>query len=371
MLIERYILKNLAQSFLGATVALTAVVWITQVLRDFDLVTAQGQSFLVLMHISSLSLPALLIVIMPVALFIAVVFTHVRLNADSELITMHAAGLSPARLFRPTLLLAIVVSALVAWMTLSLAPKSFRDLRYLLTVVRADLVANLLREGRFNTLEQGLTFHIKEREPTGRLRGIFVQDRREGQQILTYIADSGLLFEEKGATYLLLEKGSLQRQVGPQADAALVAFEQYAIDLSQFTSLSTPVFKPRERTTAELLWPDEKEEYYQFQKGRFRSELHDRFSTPLLALAFAVLAYVAVGSPATTRQGRARAVLTAVVLLIALRTMGFGASSFSARQAWGVILVYALPAGILLACAGKMLVMQGALRPRWMGMRLR
>ncbi len=68
------------------------------------------------------------------------------------------------------------------------------------------------------------------------------------------------------------------------------------------------VYKPRERSTPQLLFPDEKELYYTIQAGRFRAELHDRLSAWLFPLALMFIAFAALGDARTTRQGRGTAV---------------------------------------------------------------
>ncbi len=100
-LIERYVLKIAGAAFLSALGVLTAVIWLTQAMRDFDLMTTKGQSILVFFHITGLIIPSLVMVIAPIALFIATIFSLNRLNGDSELVVTAAAGLSPFRLFRP------------------------------------------------------------------------------------------------------------------------------------------------------------------------------------------------------------------------------------------------------------------------------
>ena len=99
-LIERYIFKIAAAAFVACLLALTGVIWITQALRELDLLTTKGQTFLVFLTVTGLSLPALITVISPVALFIATIYTLNRLNSDSELIVMSAAGMPPVRLTR-------------------------------------------------------------------------------------------------------------------------------------------------------------------------------------------------------------------------------------------------------------------------------
>jgi lipopolysaccharide export system permease protein len=74
-LIGRYIFRQLFQAFLLCVVTLIAIVWLTQVLREFDVITAQGQSLNTFLTMTILVLPAFVNVIAPVALFIASIRT--------------------------------------------------------------------------------------------------------------------------------------------------------------------------------------------------------------------------------------------------------------------------------------------------------
>ena len=91
-LIDRYTFRQVLAAFLTCLLVLTALIWTTQALRDFDLMTSQGQTILIFLIVTSLALPSLIVIIAPVALFIAIVWTLNRLNSDSELIVMNAAG---------------------------------------------------------------------------------------------------------------------------------------------------------------------------------------------------------------------------------------------------------------------------------------
>jgi lipopolysaccharide export system permease protein len=182
--------------------------------------------------ITSLAIPSLIVIIAPVAMFIAIVWTLNRLNGDSELVVMSTAGLSAPRLMRPLAVLSLLVALLVCVITVYGQPASMRELRFWLTQVRADLISKIMREGQFTTVAGGITFHVRERLPNGALLGIFVQDSRDKDQTLTYIAERGQIAESATGTFLVLEKGSVQRQLsGEDSDASIVAFERYAIDL--------------------------------------------------------------------------------------------------------------------------------------------
>ena len=90
--LDRYILKIAAVAAIVLLVGLTSVIWVTQALREVDLLTGKGQTILIFFTVTLLSLPALIAGIAPVALFMATLYTLNKLNGDSELIVMNAAA---------------------------------------------------------------------------------------------------------------------------------------------------------------------------------------------------------------------------------------------------------------------------------------
>jgi len=342
--IERYIFRIAFGAFLACLVGLTGTIWVTQALRELDLITAKGQTLVIFLLITGLSLPTLITVISPVALFIAVIYALNKLNGDSELIVMSAAGMKPRRILRPFLTLGLGVSFAVAFLTIQVMPSSFQELRDVLTRVRGDFIANVVKEGQFTQLDSGITFHFRERGPGGSLLGLFIQDKREAGKTVVYLAERGQAVEYGGQSYLALEKGSVHRQQKDSRDSSIITFERYTVDLAAFTPPDGEVtYKPRERSTTQLFFPDRSEGYYQLQKGRFRSELHDRLSSWLYPLAMTFIAFAALGDPRTTRQGRGTAIAGAVLAVVVLRIAGFAATSAAARSQGAVVAVYAVP----------------------------
>ena len=351
-LVEKYIFKMAAIAFLAALFALTSVIWLTQALREFDLLTTKGQSLLIFFSITGLTIPSLITVIAPMALFVAIIYTLNKLNGDSELIVMAASGLSPSRLVRPFALLSIIVTLFVGSMSLYLMPASFKAIRDLVTKVRSDFLTRIVKEGQFTTLDQGFVFHYRERGPGGALMGVFMQDRREAGKVSTYVAEVGLTAEIEGHSYLVLDRGTVQRSARGDQVPAMIAFERYAIDLAQFgTDGSGIPLRPRERSTLQILQRKSvSDDYMRANEGRFRAEVHDRFGGPLYSLTFAMIAFAALSQARTTRQGRGMAIAAAVVGVILVRVLGFWATAMATRTAGGVFAIYTVPVlGFLVA----------------------
>jgi lipopolysaccharide export system permease protein len=351
-MIERYMFRIAAGAFLTTLGVLTAVIWITSAVREMDLVSGKGQTILIFLRVTLLSLPALVMVIAPVALFVAVVYALNKLNSDSELIVMNAAGMAPGTILRPFLTLTLLVSLLVGWITIDVMPSSFRNLRDLITKIRADVVTKFLQEGRFTTIDKGITFHFREKAPNGAMVGILIHDGRDPARQTTYLAERGQIMEQGTSAYIVLEAGSVHRRQAAERENAIVAFERYAIDLDQFGGGEGLVwYKPRERTTWELMNIPPDDTHAQVLAGRFRAELHERFANPLYPIATMMIAFAALGAARTTRQGRGAAVAAAVVGVVALRIAGFGANTLVVRSVWLTPVIYLVPI-VTIAIAG-------------------
>src|SRR5476651_2036077 len=209
--ISRYIFRTTFGAFLIVLVSLTTLIWVTQALRDLDIMTNQGQTILVFVGITGLIIPLLILVIAPIALLIAAAHVLNKMSTDSEIIVMNASGMSPWLLFRAFMMVAIVVSLIVTAVSAYFAPKGLRMLRDWLTEVRANVVSTIVQPGRFTPIESGVTINIRERRGNGQLIGIFLDDRRNPAERITVLAEYGELVDNDNGTFLILQTGIVQR----------------------------------------------------------------------------------------------------------------------------------------------------------------
>src|SRR6516225_5734940 len=279
--IDKYIFRTTLASFALVVVSLTGVIWITQALRGIDLMTSQGQTIATFLGLTGLVIPALVLIISPIALMIAISHTLNKLATDSEIIVMNAAGLSPIRLLRPFLYATVVVALLVTFIASYLAPDAMRRIKQWDAEITADVLANILQPGRFAQLDQNLTIRIRERQPGGLLVGIFIDDRRDPKERISIVADHGTIVKNQGGSILILEDGNLERFEAGKRDPALVAFGRYGFDMSKFSNQGHDVtLGIRERYLWELFSPAEDDPVYKQIPGQFRSALHDSLLAP-------------------------------------------------------------------------------------------
>src|SRR5438477_88057 len=104
--LTRYVLRQTMMLTLAFTLVFTAAVWLVQSLRLIDLIVNRGLSLGIFFKLAVLILPRFIEIVLPIAIFLAVLFSYNRLISESELIVMRASGLSQMTLSRPALILA-------------------------------------------------------------------------------------------------------------------------------------------------------------------------------------------------------------------------------------------------------------------------
>jgi lipopolysaccharide export system permease protein len=343
-LIERYILRRTAQVFFVTLGAAIVTLWLTQVLRELDVVTANGQALWVFLVMTFLALPALVQVIAPIAFLIAAVVTLASLTADGEMPVIAAAGASRKAVNRPIIALGAIIMVILALFHHVIAPASLAALRAVWIRVRADVIATLVQDGRFRTLEDGLTMHIREKGPDGTFLDIFVNDDRDPNLSLQYSAAHGTLLERGADSFLVLQDGDLIRQDLVQNENNVIDFENYALDLSDLGAPdAAALYRAKERSTLYLLEPAADDPFFEQYPSRVRAELHDRTTAPLYTLAFALITLAFLGRPRTNRQDRSFAIAAAVLICLGLRALGLGAGVVAGATGAGLPLLYLIP----------------------------
>jgi len=355
--LSSYVLRQLAGPILLFTFLLTCVIWLSQSLRLLDLVINRGQSAPTFIYLTLLILPGLLVIILPLAYFAGTLYGLNRLNSESELVVMQAAGYSRRQLAVPVIASALVAMAGTWLCSLYLMPLGQRTMKDAVLDIRADIGAAILNEGDFNTPTTGLTVFIRELDPDGRIKGILVHDSRTAQRPTTYIAESGVLAQTAEGARLIMLDGTIEQAGLGGAQLSVLKFKRYVFNLDQFAGPQQEQnLETSERFLPDLFWPKFTGKPNPKTADIYFAEGHNRLASPFYCLAFALIAMAAV---TRGRGGRGAYVLRLTVTSVAaaaLRLIGYGAQGAAARTPILCILLYLIP---LLGIAAALIDMSG------------
>jgi lipopolysaccharide export system permease protein len=183
---DGYFLRQLLVLFGFFTLVLVGVFWITRSVSLFDRVISGGQSAVVFLEFTALTLPTLIRTVMPMAVFAAAVYATNRLSRESEMTVMLATGSSPWRLARAVVLFGLVTGMMMAAISVFLRPASVEQLEIRQAEVAGDVTAQLLNEGEFLHPADGVTVYIGRIDLDGTLHEVFVSDRRDQSKSVSY-----------------------------------------------------------------------------------------------------------------------------------------------------------------------------------------
>jgi len=334
--ITRYILRQTLTIMLVVAVSFTAAVWLVQSLRLIDLIVNRGLSLGLFLYLAILILPRFIDVVLPIAVFIAVLFTYNRLLSESELIVMRAAGMSQTALARPALLagafgFAVLLSFSVYF--LPQANRSFKDLQF---EIRNRFASVLLQEGIFNTLSDSLTIYLRERNGNGELVGLLIHDSRDREKPVTIVAERGTFVDTETGPRVLMVNGSRQQYEHATDKLSTLAFEKYTLDLAAYRD--APGL--RERQPDELFLHE-----LLFRRNRAGEtgvaiEAHLRLINPLTAVAFCAIPLACLLTGEFNRRGQTQRVLLAILLAFVFETFDIGFKNLAGRTMLAMPFLY-------------------------------
>jgi lipopolysaccharide export system permease protein len=358
---DRYILAQLLKLTGFFTLLLVALYLVNRAVAVFEQLLADGQTALVFLELTALSLPYVVTEVAPVAAFAASAYVANRMIADSEFVVMQATGFSPARLSRAAFLHAGIIALVLGLLGNVAVPLSRAALADRQAAITADVTARFLREGTFQFPAEGVAFYVRHVTPEGALRGIYLSDARDPDRRFTYTAHSAVLSQTDEGPRLLLVDGMIQVLTGADRRLAITRFADLSYDLSGI--LSADVLRARDvgaLSTATLLRASD--ETVQ-ATGATRAELiyrgHTRLAQPFLASAAALIGFSALLLGAFSRFGLWRQLLGATLLFVGVYVAGNTAESFGIRDerlwplAWLSTVLGALVPAVLLWLAQR------------------
>jgi lipopolysaccharide export system permease protein len=345
-----YVLRQLIGPVALFTFLLTSVIWLSQSLRLLDLVINRGQSAPIFLYLTVLILPRLLVYILPMAFFAGTLFGLNKLNADSELVVMSAAGFSRRQLAAPVIMAAVIMMVLTYLCSLYLMPLGERAMKSKVLDIRSDIGTAILNEGEFNTPTNDLTVFIRSLAPDGNIRGILVHDNRDTLRPTTYIAESGILADTPAGARLIMFDGTIEQSSLGGSHLSVLRFKQYIFDLDQFAGPQQAAqLETSERFLPELFWPGPHVDTR--VRNAYFAEANNRLAAPLYCIAFAFIAFAAVTRGRGGRGAYALRLTMACAFAGIIRIIGYGAQGAAARNPALCTLLYLIPlagAGIAL-----------------------
>ena len=245
MTIFRYLSKQVLAIMAAVTLILLVVGLINRFIQYLGEAVAGEMASNVLLLLIFYRLPDFLLVILPLALFLAILLAYGRMYAENEMTVLIASGLSRRRLLGFTFTSSLLVVVLVAILSLVLAPWGIRNTEQLKQQQDQLTEVDLITAGQFQKFNDGerVTYAERISGVTGgrQLENVFVvsnpspsgESARTGIRVIISESARPEIDAATGARFMRLEN-VLQYQGQPgTAEFTIGQFDVQAILLPE------------------------------------------------------------------------------------------------------------------------------------------
>ena len=330
-----YLMQYLFWPTVLITASLTGIIWLTQVLRFIDFMLNRGLTLMDFLYLTGLMLPSLLLILIPIALAIAVLYTYHKLSGDSELTVFNAVGISRLQLALPAIYVGTACALICYALALYLMPISRQHFQDIRTFFRDKYASVLLEEEVFNSPIDGLTVFVRQRDSDNNLYGLLIHDNRNFANPVTMMAARGKLEQTPSGPRFYLVDGL--RQELKDGRINWLSFDNYLLDIGFYGKNVAREREADERTIGQLFTSSGvKPEKIPV----LRAEGHQRLTWPLLCISLPLLVLAVMFSGEFNRRGQWKRIVLAAVMSGVFVMLYFAIRSMMVNHPWLTPLLY-------------------------------
>ncbi len=324
-----YILKEIIPVFFSALLVFTFILLIDKLLKLTGLVINKGVAFGAVIKLFAYLSPSLLVITIPMALLIAILFAFARFSSDSEIIAMKSCGVSLYNIFPPVISFAALMYVVTLLLMIFLMPKGnsrFKESIY--DILKSRLDVGLKERVLNDDFKNIVIFVDKIDKETGKLYGVIIANTYDLKASHTIFAKSGSLYtsKEEMSAMIVLNDGSIHKKVGDE-EYHIVSFKDYQLKLAMNKqgAQGKAAKSKREMTLSELSDRIRKIDATGGDSNNERVEYHKKFALPFACIVFGIIA-----TPLgifSKRSGKSKGFTTGVaVILLYYVLLTFGES---------------------------------------------
>ena len=294
-ILDRYIFREIAQTWLAVTLVLLSILLTNQFARVLGDVAKDKLPKDAIFQIIGLTGLQYLTILVPIGLFLSVMLALGRLYADSEMPAMMACRVGPVGIYRPLSWILIPLVAGVAWLAMDVAPRALMEIERIGMEARRQADLASIEPGRFTSDKSGgAVVYAENVLGPGTVEKVFLQRRADDGRIEVVIAERGEQrdSDDPNTRFFVLFNGRRYEGIPGTSNFRVMKFAEHGIPY-RLPGVEDPELEPRAMQTVGLITSSDPAHV---------AEFHWRIGVPLATL---ILALIAVPlSRSQPRQGR-------------------------------------------------------------------
>ncbi|SFQ15046.1 lipopolysaccharide export system permease protein [Nitrosomonas cryotolerans] len=279
-IIERYISRELLIPFMVVVVLLTGLFASFSSARLLAGAVTETLGLSAMLKLVLLKTLIALEVLVPIALYVAVIIGLGRLNKDQEINVLRSSGVSGKRIIYAVLIVAIPVGIISGILSIYLRPWAYAESYILNAQAEAELNTNRFQAGRFyGSVNSGRVIYVRNKDDANnQMANIFHYIKKNDHNEIIVAKEAQQQLTPNQRPRIQLSDGYIYRLTHAATKDDVIKFEK----MTYFTDINDVSNYRRKATTTRILWESD--------QPREIAELQWRLSRPIATILLALIA---------------------------------------------------------------------------------
>jgi LPS export ABC transporter permease LptG/LPS export ABC transporter permease LptF len=341
--LDRYVIREILPPFILSVLIFTFILELPPIMQNLERLVAKGVPWRTAGRILLLLMPQALGLTIPMGLLVGILIGLGRLSSDRESVALLACGVSPYRLLRPIMSLALVSAAVTMWVMIVAIPHSNQEFREITFEILSKKVESDIQPRVFFDEFPNWVLYPRDEADLGQpgWKDVLVAEIRQGNPPKLYMAEKGQLVLDRPnrRVTLILTNGTSYTTTGTGETQVYRFLDQLAMNLDPETVFPPLDLPPgvNEKTIPELRKTIEEKRLAVQKDPNLKLSphpeimaIHSKFSIPVACLVFALIA-LALGM-SVARDGKFGGFVVGIVVIFSYYMIFFVSESAAKGQ---------------------------------------
>ncbi len=193
-LLDRYLLRETVGPLTLGLLVFTFLALLQKLFQFAELIIESDVEVRVVLQLLAYTLPQIIVLTIPMAFLFAILLAIGRMAADSELVAMRASGISLFSVYRPILLMSLLLAAVTTYlMTVTLPAGNKATLELQLAILKRNVNQQVKPRVFYDGLQERVLYVFESAESEDGWRGVFLADAVPGPEQQVIVGETGAI----------------------------------------------------------------------------------------------------------------------------------------------------------------------------------
>ncbi|MDJ0622752.1 MAG: LPS export ABC transporter permease LptF [Desulfocapsaceae bacterium] len=292
LLLYSYLAREMLAPFFASFIIMNCIFFLVKLIPFLDIVLEFDIQFADFIRSIAYLFPNMLLYSIPMAAMMGIIIGFTRLSNDAEILAFKACGVSLYRVLPPVFLVALIISSLAAYVSITLIPASEIAMKQLFYQLTKEKIDRGIKEKEFTAASGDLVVYVENIDKsTNEWQQVWVSDTRDKKTPTITLAQNGKMSTNIDTMTVTIDlfNGSLHRTDADQNQ--IILFDRYRVNIPVTLPSTSKTKVDRDSMSITQLRETAEQLGMYSERGRkYLTEYHKRLVLPVGCLIMSLMA---------------------------------------------------------------------------------